>query len=75
MNFYLLEGSPTGWDVANGFVIRAPNEMDARRLAAEQAGDERAEFWLNPNESTCVDILEQPYNGQPEVLLRSFRAG
>ena len=57
------------YDKVFGFVVRAENEIEARRFADEKAGDEnRGEFlaakiantknpWLDSSYSTCVSLF------------------
>jgi len=54
----------------NGFVIRAADSRQARRLANKHAGTgNKPNFWLNPKETTCKRI--EP-SGEAEILLESF---
>ena len=57
------------YDKAFGFVVRASSEVYARQLAAEQAGDEGKDVWLDPAKTRCQAI--DP-NGPPEVFCRDF---
>ncbi len=36
-----------GYDCSHGFVIRAKDEDEARKLASLEAGDEGAEVWFD----------------------------
>jgi hypothetical protein len=63
------------WDTAQGFVVRAGSARAARRLADGKAGDENyggEHPWLNPKETTCVQLKSQ---GTPGVIMRDFNAG
>lgn len=60
------------YDVANGFVVRAPGEREARSLAASQAGDEGPETWLRETESFCNPLRVK---GKTRVLIRDYNAG
>ena len=75
--FWLLEGTEAGWssldyDCAEGFVVQARSELEARGLAANEAGDEGHQFWLDYTKSSCIVLST---NGEAHVILRSFRAG
>lgn len=64
-------GAPI-YDCADGFVVRAPSEPDARGLAAQSAGDEGADVWLSAEFSACHELQRA---GDPEVVLHDFNAG
>ena len=69
------------FDKAFGFVVRAPTEVDARRLASMRAGNEcqrvidcYAGFapvpaWTDPKYSTCAELLP---DGEAEIIMRDF---
>lgn len=68
----------TPWyDKCFGFVIRAPDEDVARRIAATRRpwteggsfGEEGPEAWLDPTLSECQELTP---DGEPEVLLYQF---
>lgn len=62
------------YDKAFGFVIRAENEEQARKIADENAGDENyggEHPWLNSKQSTCVLLTNE---GKQELVLRDFNA-
>lgn len=72
-----------GYDMAQGFVVRAENESTARRLAAEAGGDEQPTDedsyyplpntgWLNPACASCELLLP---DGETDVIIRDFNAG
>ncbi len=61
-----------GYDCAHGFVVRAPSEMSARHIAAENCGDERGMTWLDQVKTTCKVLAEQGDHG---VILREFLHG
>jgi hypothetical protein len=72
MDIYLLERiGGTDYDEAAGFVVVAESPDEARRLAAEQYGDEGSDTWLAPSRSTCK-VIDSTRQG---VVLRDFRAG
>jgi hypothetical protein len=55
-----------------GFVVRAEDELGARRLASSRAGDEGPESWLLPAHSTCVEL--QP-DGSEGVVMEDYNPG
>lgn len=61
------------YDVADGFVVSARTEIQARQLAAAKHGHEGAAVWLSFLDTACYR-LPQPGAG-PHVVLRDFRAG
>lgn len=80
MNLYLLRLDGTSanfpnYDVALGFVISAPDEVEAREWAAKNAGDEEADAWLEPRYSTCIIIARDVNSKTAGVILRDFNAG
>ena len=68
------------WERAHGFVVRAPDEPTARRLANEQGGDEKrlpdseqiCDVWLMPQFTECRILTD---DGSTDVILRHFRHG
>ena len=60
------------WDSYDSFVVRADTEETARILASHKAADEGADTWLNPELSSCNELLA---NGKTEIVLGSFNAG
>lgn len=80
MKLWLLERSREGrerdrvYDCANGFVIRAETEEDARIVASERPnhGDEGPDCWLDVNRS---DATELSVEGSPGVILQDFHHG
>ena len=62
----------TGYDEAEGFVVRATDESGARRFAASQAGDEGQSVWLDKSKSIVTRL---PEDGEPTVILRAFNVG
>lgn len=72
-----------GYDVADGFVIRAKTEAEARAIAQANGGDERRGYnlngeyvqlqvWIDPEFSTCVPLN---HKGEPGLIMRDFHAG
>jgi len=55
------------FDCAIGFVVRAANEREARKLAADRHGDEGDEAWKL--QATCTELTVE---GPPGVILRDF---
>ena len=73
MNLYLITRNKTkGYDVVNGFVIRAPSEESARMQASANAADEGHIIWLDSGRSTCDVITGE---GPIGIILRDFNAG
>lgn len=67
-----IEGRPewSSWyDKAFGFVVVAADAIDARELAAGNCGDEGEAAWINPEASTCVELLP---GDLARVVLRDF---
>lgn len=61
------------YDVANGFVIRAEDEWQARVIAGAHAGDEGAGCWVVATTATCEEL---PLLGSSSgVVLRDYHAG
>jgi len=60
------------WDCANGFVVRASTEDEARLLASTKAGDEGDDAWLNPKFTSCEPLNN---DGETEIVLRDFLVG
>jgi hypothetical protein len=73
MQLYLVEriGS-TGYDEAAGFVIRADTPKDARKMAANEAGDEGPHTWMDTRYSTCKVLTGE---GPAGIVLTDFLAG
>ena len=57
------------YDRAFGFVVRAPSANAARKLAAEKAGDEGGQVWMDPKKTKCEELGSE---GEPGVVLRDF---
>ena len=60
------------WDSYDSFVIREETEQNARLRASTEAADEGADTWLNPELSTCKELIGK---GKPEIVIGSFNAG
>lgn len=73
--YKLTRNRQIGYDVCNGFVIRAADEMQARRIAARNACDEGEDTWLFIELSTC-EIIGRSIATTEEcgVILRDFNA-
>jgi hypothetical protein len=73
MKLWLLRRKrENGYDVHNGFVIRAESEDHARVVAGRAAGDEGELAWLRRSRSTCEELLA---DGNPCIVLADFNAG
>ena len=76
MNIYLLKrkADRAGYDVANGFVVRANTAKKARLLASREAGDEGDIKWIRPKYSSLECIGECSSTMNEAVILRDFNA-
>lgn len=62
----------TPWyDTADGFIVRAESEEEARQLASSDAGCEGEKVWLDPKETVC-EVLSDA--GKSKIIIRSFHA-
>jgi hypothetical protein len=70
------------YDKAVGFVIRAENEQEARKIANDNGGDEVGEIrnhayrtggdlWLDGNFSQCIELT---IDGEKGVIVRDLRS-
>lgn len=57
------------YDKAFKFVVRAPSQAEARRLAANNCGDEGPGVWLDSRATRC-DRLKR--KGEVEIVCRDF---
>lgn len=75
MKLYILRptGNPNKWepwyDKAFGFVVRANNVREARKLAASDAGNEGKMAWLDSKHSSCKELT---IKGKCEIIIRDF---
>lgn len=60
------------YDMAYGFVIVAESPDAARSLASGEAGEERAESWLDPSLTYCDELIP---DGWARIVVRDFLAG
>lgn len=60
------------YDCANGFVIEAETEQEARKIASDAHGDEGANAWLDPKWTYCNELKP---DGEPGIWMRDFHAG
>lgn len=56
------------YDKAFGFVVVAPDELTARRIASEDCGDEGPAAWLDPEQSQCIPLDQE----EAGVVMRDF---
>lgn len=75
MKIWLLKKTERAQDeyeyLYQGFVIRAPTEESARRIAAEAAThDFHQGAWLNPEWATCEEVTAE---GEVGVILDDYR--
>ncbi len=68
----MIDEDDRDYDCAHGFVVRASSEAHAREIASGEAGNEKAEFWKDPDKSRC-EVLR--VDGDPGIILRDFHAG
>ena len=71
------------YDKCFGFVIRAENEIEARKMAHENAGDENNNMflgakisdtnspWIDPKYSTCEELKQ---DGESCIIIEDFRS-
>lgn len=71
---YVLTGQG-GIDKAEGFVVVAESEPEARQLAASQAGDEGSDYWYRPDVTVTHVGVAFAHIAGPDILLRAFHAG
>jgi hypothetical protein len=67
---WLLEREDQTYDEATGFVIVTVSEMNARDIAASQAGAEGANAWYRPDVK-CTVLGEAAEGSVAGVALRS----
>lgn len=67
----VLEAYDGGYDSYDGKVIRASNEVEARRMANQHIGDE-SDIWEDATKVTCIELTPE---GDATVILESFNAG
>jgi len=75
MKLYLIEpidDNRVGFDCAHGFVVQAGSPKAARKIAAENSGDEGEGFWMDPDLSKVSGL--RPV-GKPSLILRDFLNG
>jgi len=58
------------YDKLFGVVVRAGNERIARNLAFKESGAEPQEAWLDPHQTTCVELRP---TGETGVILKDER--
>jgi hypothetical protein len=61
-----------GYDTHRGFVIRAEDAVQAVIVADKNASRDSYQDWLDPNQTTCVEVVTQ---GDAGVILAAFDAG
>lgn len=73
MRLWILQNvGHVDYDSFDSFIVRADTEDAARTFAANSAGDERSETWLDRGKSTCEPLTTE---GEPGIVLGSFNAG
>jgi len=73
-NIYVLSGRG-GIDEAEGFVVVAGDEQEARQLAAGRPGDEGADFWFRQDVTVVHVGTALESIASPDIVLRAFHAG
>ncbi len=72
--FKLTRLTRVGYDEVVEFIITAMSEDEARRMAADEAGDEGHYIWVDPMVSGCYRLGRADLD-TPRVECRSFNAG
>ena len=77
MKLWLLEGIKDRdiWDIHVGFVIRASNEAEARRIAQDEADEEwnkEEDYWMDAQKATCEELIAE---GETGVIIADYKAG
>ena len=73
MKLYLLEPIKEWepwYDKCFGYVMRAETELDARRLAHYNHGDEGRDVWLDDTVTKCTELTQ---DGEQEIIISDFR--
>lgn len=71
MRLWLLKRrAEPDYDEFGGFVVRAADEAQARRIAARRASEQG--IWSDPQQTTCKPL---EHDGRSGVVLVDFRAG
>ena len=73
--YHLARKGVTRYDEVSAFVIIAASPDEARRMAADDAGDEGAYTWVDPADTSCVVIGTALPEAIPGPVVRSFHAG
>ncbi len=63
-----------GYDEFDAKVVSAPDESEARRIAALRTGDEGQGAWLEPGRSMVTEIGTARDSEHAQVILESFNA-
>ena len=63
------------YDSVDKFVIVAPDEAEARRIASENSADEGGGTWTDPARSTCEMLEVRMFGTVSTVVCRSYNAG
>jgi hypothetical protein len=75
-NIYVLNRAEAAlYNEAEGFVVVAGDEQQARQLAARRAGEEGRGYWLRPDVTVVhIGTAFERIAGQ-DIVLRAFNAG
>lgn len=61
------------YDCNNGFIVRAKDASEARKIASERSfGDEGSACWTDSKRSSCEKLSAR---GKPGIILTDFHAG
>lgn len=77
LNIYHLFRDNTEFDEVESFVIVAENDTEARKIAAENKGDESKDVWLVPSYSVLHTLgkYNSPYKDEPHVVNKNVLNG
>lgn len=72
MKLWLVQRKETWeYDVVCGVLVRASTVQEARRIAADNHGDEGLATWFQPS-TQCIEATAE---GEAGILLTDFRNG
>jgi len=66
------DGAWVPWyDKAFGFVVCAKDIEEARKIASDDHGDEGREAWMDPKQSTCIELTP---GEKSRVVVQNFHS-
>lgn len=74
MKLWMLRYEEASYDCAEGFVIAAKDELEARGLAAQSCGVEGPNVWLVGGSASCVELKPRNFKTS-DVLLEAVING